>query len=81
MLTSGSSKAGTVSTPLGGQVAQAVRDIVDGREGAHVVEQRHLEEDPEPGDEEHHFGGDEQDHAVAQADGDHRGVVAVRWLP
>ncbi len=41
-----------------------------------VVEQGHLEEDPEPRHEEHHLRGDEHDHAVAQAYGDHRRVVA-----
>ena len=51
-------------------------DFVDGGMGAGPVEQGHLEEDPEPGHEEHHFGGDEQDHAVAQADGHHRRMVA-----
>ncbi len=36
VLTSGSWKAGTVSTPFGGQVAQAVADLLDGgqRRGA-----------------------------------------------
>ena len=40
-------------------------------------EQRCVEIGPEPGDEEHHFGGDEQDHAVAVADLHHAGVVAL----
>ena len=40
-------------------------------------EQRGVEEGPEPGDEEHHLGGDEQDHAVAMADLHHAGVVAL----
>ena len=58
--------------------AQAVARLPrSARAVRHVMEQRHLEEDPEPGDEEHHLRGDEQDHAVAQADGDHRGVVAL----
>ena len=40
-----------------------------------------IEERPEPGDEEHHLRGDEQDHAVAQAELDDRGVEAlVRFL-
>jgi hypothetical protein len=51
-------------------------DFLDRRQGAVMMEQGHLEEDPEPGHEEHHFRGDEQDHAVAQADRDDRGVVA-----
>ena len=41
-----------------------------------VGEQRSVEERPEPGDEEHHFRGDEQDHAVAMADLDHARVIA-----
>ena len=51
-------------------------DFLDRRQGAVMMEQRHLEEHPEPRHEEHHFRGDEQDHAVAQADRDDRGVVA-----
>ena len=47
--------------------------------GVHGIagEQRRIEEGPEPGDEEHHLGGDEQDHAVAVADLHHAGVVAL----
>ena len=41
-----------------------------------VGEQRGVEERPEPGDEEHHLGGDEQDHAVAVADLHHPRMVA-----
>ncbi len=81
VLTSGRFQAGTVSTPVGGQVAQAVRtSSIDGQ-GAVAVEQGHLEEDPEPGDEEHHFRSDEQDHAVAQADRARRGCGRPPWLP
>src|ERR1700681_4118676 len=40
-------------------------------------EQRRVEERPEPGDEEHHLGSDEQDHAVAVADLDHAGMIAL----
>src|SRR5262249_39028796 len=32
---------------------------------------------PEPGDEEHHFGGDEQDHPVAVRDLHHARVMAL----
>src|SRR3546814_3204270 len=39
-------------------------------------EEREVEPRPEPADEEHHFGRDEQDHAVAQVQLDDRGVVA-----
>ena len=39
--------------------------------------QRRVEEGPEPGDKEHHFGGDEQDHAIAMADLHHAGVIAL----
>ena len=35
------------------------------------------EERPEEGDEEHHLGGDEQRHAVAQAELHDRGVIAL----
>ena len=41
-----------------------------------IVIDRQLKEHPEPGDEEHHFGSDEEDHAVAQADIDDRRVIA-----
>ena len=40
-------------------------------------EQRGVEVGPEPGDEEHHLGGDEQDHAVAVRDLHHAGVEAA----
>src|SRR3546814_3921890 len=44
-------------------------------------EEREVEPRPEPADEEHHFGRDEQDHAVAQVQLDDRGVVAgVRFV-
>ena len=44
----------------------------------HVAgEQRGVEIGPEPGDEEHHLGGDEQDHAVAVRDLHHAGVEAL----
>ena len=36
---------------------------------------------PEPGDEEHHLGGDEQDHAVAVRNLHHAGVIAVVLAP
>ena len=36
-----------------------------------------IEEGPEPGDEEHHFRSDEHDHAVAQVQRDHAGMVAL----
>src|SRR3546814_16642324 len=40
-------------------------------------EEREIEERPEPADEEHDFGGDEQDHAVAEMELHHRRVIAV----
>ena len=40
-------------------------------------EQAGVEERPEPGDEEHHLRGDEQDHAVAKADLDDARVIAA----
>ena len=39
-------------------------------------EQRAVEERPEPGEEEHHLRGDEQDHPVAQVKLDDRRVIA-----
>ena len=44
-------------------------------------EQREIEEGPEPADEEHHFRGDEQDHAVAQVKlHDGRVIAGMRFL-
>ncbi len=40
--------------------------------------ERGVEERPEEGREEQHFRGDEQDHAVAQAELDHGGVIDAR---
>ena len=42
-----------------------------------VREQAGVEEGPEPGDEEHHLGGDEHDHAVAQVQRHDPRVVAL----
>ena len=39
--------------------------------------QRGVEIGPEPGDEEHHLGGDEQDHAVAVRNLHHAGMEAL----
>ncbi len=44
---------------------------------ASFAEQAGIEEGPEPGDEEHHFGSDEHDHAVAQMQRHHAGVVTL----
>ena len=41
-----------------------------------VRKQRDVEIGPEPGDEEHHLGGDEQDHAVAVVNLHDAGVIA-----
>ncbi len=61
---------------LGGAVGHGDLQRVD-RAG----EQRGVEVGPEPGDEEHHLRGDEQDHAVAQVElHDGRVVAAVRLL-
>ncbi len=55
-----------------------VHPVADFRDrGARFGEKRHLEEHPEEGGEEHHFRSDEQDHAVAQADRNDRGVIAL----
>ena len=54
--------------PLGGHAA----DRFD-RAG----EDRAVEKGPEPGEEEHHLGGDEQDHPVAQVQLDDRRVIAA----
>ena len=62
---------------LGRPGGPGVAHFGDGRERAVLVEQGHLEEDPEPRHEEHHFRSDEHDHAVAEADGDHRGMVTL----
>ncbi len=40
-------------------------------------EQRRVEIGPEPGEEEHHLRGDEQDHPVAQVQLDDRRVIAL----
>ena len=42
-----------------------------------IGEQRGVEIGPEPGDEEHHLRGDEQDHAVAMRDLHHAGMVVL----
>ena len=42
-----------------------------------VGKQRGVEIGPEPGDEEHHLRGDEQDHAVAVRDLHHAGVIVL----
>ena len=39
------------------------------------MEQGHLEKDPEPGDKEHDFRSNEQDHAIAQADRHNGGMI------
>ena len=39
-------------------------------------EQREIEPGPEPADEEHHFGCNEQQHSVAQVQLNHRGMIA-----
>ena len=41
-------------------------------------EQGRVEVGPEPGDEEHHLRGDEEDHAVAEVQLHDRSMVAVR---
>ncbi len=65
--------------------AEGIDHVFDGsrRESpAHDIgqlarEQREIEPAPEPADEEHHFRGDEQDHAVAHVQLDDRRVVAA----
>ena len=61
--------------PFGGQTppVNAVRAYC----GDLAREQAGVEEGPEPGDEEHHLGGDEHDHAVAQMQRHDLGVVAL----
>eukprot|EP01088_Endostelium_zonatum_P004172 TRINITY_DN15393_c0_g1_i1.p1 TRINITY_DN15393_c0_g1~~TRINITY_DN15393_c0_g1_i1.p1 ORF type:complete len:297 (+),score=-1.57 TRINITY_DN15393_c0_g1_i1:1-891(+) len=59
---------------LGSAFDLSVDDAHRGREQAEV------EERPEPADEEHDFGGDEQDHAVAEVKLHDRGVIAVMRL-
>src|SRR5688572_7887766 len=43
-------------------------------------EEREIEESPEPAKEEHHLGRNEQNHAVAQVNLDHRRVIAGMGL-
>ena len=78
VLNSGRWNGSSVSMPFGGQMppVKAARRYSIGVAG----EQRDVEIDPEPGDEEHHLRGDEQDHAVALADRHDAGVVAVLGL-
>ena len=75
VLSSGRCQGSKVSMPFGGHTPPSscfARDLL------HVGrEQRTVEIGPEPGDEEHHLGGDEQDHPVAVGDLHHAGVVAV----
>ena len=49
-------------------------------EGHGGREQAEVEERPEPADEEHDFGGDEQDHAVAEVELDDGGMIAMMRL-
>ena len=79
MFNSGRCQGSKVSMPLGGQTPpnSASRGRSECIADRALGEQRRIEEGPEPGDEEHHFGGDEQDHAVAVADLHHAGVVAL----
>ena len=78
VLRSGRCQGSKVSMPLGGQTppVSAVR-----ANHAPIGEERDVEIGPEPGDEEHHLGGDEQDHAVAVVHHDDRRVVAVAGPP
>ena len=55
--------------PLGGQCPPTA-GTADGNKDE-------VEEGPEPGEEEHHLRGDEQDHSIAQVKLDDRGVVAA----
>ncbi len=58
--------------------------VLPGALGNHLKrrgEQREIEESPEPPDEEHHLGKDEQDHAIAHVQLHHRGMIArLRFL-
>ena len=67
VLSSGKSQGFSTSMPLGGQRRRPHRP---------PREDRAVEKGPEPGEEEHHFGGDEQDHPVAQVKLDDRRVIA-----
>ena len=73
VLSSGRCQGSKVSMLVGGQLA-AVR--LDTSELDRLVgEDRGVEEGPEPCREEHHLGGDEQHHPVAQAELHDGGVV------
>ena len=56
-------------------------DAAGDRNPRHVLqfigEQRGVEIGPEPGDEEHHLRGDEQDHSVAMRDLHHAGMIVL----
>ena len=71
-----------ISMPFGGQTpsVKAMRADSCASSGNSAVSKI----GPEPGDEEHHFGGDEQDHAVAVRDLHDAGVVKPstrpRWI-
>ena len=79
VLSSGKCHGSKTSMPFGGQWPPVNCGLGD-LDGA-VGREARIEEGPEPGDEEHHLRGDEQDHPVAQAELDDAGVEAlVRFL-
>ncbi len=75
VLRSGRCQGSKVSMPFGGQ-CPPVSSVRGNWIGSFGIE-RGVEEGPEPGDEEHHLRGDEEDHAVAVADLHDAGVVAL----
>ena len=75
VLSSGRCQGSNVWMPFGGQTppVKAVRPTSRSWAGNSAT----LKIGPEPGDEEHHLRGDEQDHPVAVRDLHHAGVVAL----
>ena len=59
----------------GGDAFWRPNPILQRRQRPHGIK-RVLEEGPEPSGKEHHFGHDEQDKAIAQADANHWRVIA-----
>ena len=78
VLNSGRWKGSNSSTPCGGQLR--AHEVDAGVLLGIGVAEELVEIGPEPGDEEHHLGGDEQHHAVAVMHAHDRGVVAVLGL-
>ena len=75
VLSSGRCQGSKVSMPFGGHTPPISSVRATWCRSAGNSARREI--GPEPGDEEHHLGGDEQDHAVAVRDLHHAGVIAL----